>query len=245
VEEINQWPYKKWNGTNCTGDANSYVKSYAGDVVCAVHVGSPGSGTYALQGTAVGIDNMQYTPYLQFNPVDRRYLLIEWSPVGNSNRFVEVMNIDTGVRSQLSYDNNEGHPSWSNDGTKVVYAKNEDLYYRVFCEHVVVECSGPEINITNTPNVYETRPSATNDLGVIYFVDNFNSGRDIARINFDGTGKVVFGVQSSTPRISPSGRYIVVHTSNAAIAAYDTTTFTLNVLTSNAGEDAYAYVGRE
>lgn len=81
-----------------------------------------------------------------------------WSPDGSqiafiSNRdngkeggqFIYVMNADGSNVRQLTFDNGSDWPDWSNDGSRITYTRNDDIYV------IDADGNGQPINLTNSP----------------------------------------------------------------------------------------------
>ena len=100
-------------------------------------------------------------------------------------------------------------PSWSPDGSKIVFGRNFNGDYDI----MVMNADGSNVvNLTNSPGVGDDEPSWSPDGTRIVFVREVGGGDTIHVMNADGSNDVSLGAGGRDPSWSPDGTKIAYHT---------------------------------
>jgi len=124
---------------------------------------------------------------LSNNPTDDRNPV--WSPDGSQIAFVSdrdggpflyVMNADGSNVRQLTTENGSDWPDWSQDGRKITYTANDDIY------SINVDGSQESVNLTNSPEKDNQSVWSPDSKQIVWLVGDGNENRNIFVMNANG-----------------------------------------------------------
>ena len=132
----------------------------------------------------------------------------------NVNTEIWVMNGDGSEQRQLTFtSNNSGSPSWSSDGTRILFTRWWMVGPALKSGLFRMKSDGSEVAcLDSIPDGYYGSPHYSPDGTKIVCERNANSARQVWLLNADGSGPINLtpgGEQGASPEWSPDGTRIV------------------------------------